>query len=105
MLISPDLGPLLLALPILPVAVLFYLLFMVGIVVFAVAPALDKRQWRRAAGFGALFGFLAYAAYDLTNLATLKHFTVRLAAADMAWGAVVSALSASAAYQAARRIG
>jgi uncharacterized membrane protein len=102
---QPDLGPLMLAKPNLLVAAAFYLLFIVGLVVFAVLPAMEKRRWGQAAMLGALFGFIAYATYDLTNLATLKDFTVRLAAADMAWGAVVSALASSVGYQVARRIG
>ena len=102
---QPDLGPIMLAKPSFPVAVLFYLLFIVGVVVFAVLPALEKRDWLRAASLGALFGFLAYATYDLTNLATLKDFTVRLAVADMAWGAVVSAVAASVGFWVTRRIG
>jgi len=102
---QPDLGPLMLAKPNFPVAVLFYVLFLAGVVVFAVSPALAKGRWSTAAVLGALFGFLAYATYDLTNLATLKDFTVRLAAADMAWGAVVSGVAATAGYLAARRFG
>lgn len=102
---QPDLGPLMLAKPNLGVAVLFYVLYLVGLVVFAIAPGLEKRQWGRALALGALFGFLAYATYDLTNLATLKGFTVRLAVADLAWGAVVSGVASTVGYLAARRFG
>jgi uncharacterized membrane protein len=102
---KPDLGPLMLDKPNFPVAVAFYLLFIVGVVVFAVMPALGRKQWVSAAMLGALFGFLAYATYDLTNLATLKLFTVRLAIADMAWGAVVSGTAATVGYLVTRRIG
>jgi len=100
---QPDIGPLMAAQPNLIAAVLFYAAFMIGLVVFAILPALERGGWRRAASLAALFGVLAYATYDLTNLATLRGFTVRLTMADMIWGAVVSAVAASAGYAAASR--
>jgi len=99
----PDLGPLMAAKPNLIAAGVFYVAFMVGLVVFAVAPALERRNWSRATGLGALFGVLAYGTYDLTNLATLRGFTLRLTLADMVWGAAVSAAAATAGYLAAAR--
>ena len=101
---QPDIGPLMTAQPNMAAAILFYGLFIVGLVVFAILPALERGGWRRAARLAALFGFLAYATYDLTNLATLRGFTVRLTVADMLWGAVVSAVAASAGYAAAERV-
>ena len=101
----PEMGSLLADKPNLVAAALFYLVYMVGMVVFAVMPALDKRQWPRAAILGALFGFIAYATFDLTGLASLRGFTVRLAVIDMAWGAVVSAVAASVGYAVTLRIG
>ncbi|MEI6806459.1 MAG: DUF2177 family protein, partial [Myxococcaceae bacterium] len=53
-------------------AVLFYLVFIVGLVLFVIMPALEKNSWIHALLFGALFGLISYATYDLTNLATLK---------------------------------
>lgn len=79
-------------------AALFYLLFPLGVVAFAVLPARDA--WH-AARLGGLLGFLCYATYDLTNLATLKGWPVGITVADIAWGTVVGVLSASA----ARRLG
>ncbi len=79
-------------------AVLFYLLFIVGLVFFAVSPALDADAWTRAALNGALFGFFCYATYDLTNLATLKGWPVSIVLADMVWGAFVSGVAATAGY-------
>ena len=84
-------------------AAAFYLLYMLGVVMMAIMPALAESDWRRAAINGAMFGFFAYATYDLTNLATLRGFTVRLTVADMIWGALVSAVAASAGYAAASR--
>jgi uncharacterized membrane protein len=67
-----DLGPLLADDPKLGVAAVFYLAYAVGVVIFAVRPALASSDWRSAALYGALFGFFAYATYDLTNFSTLK---------------------------------
>ena len=79
--------------PRLGVAALFYAVYAAGLVVFAVIPATDRRN---AAWKGALFGFFAYATYDLTNLATLKQWPVWIALLDMGWGTLVSAASATA---------
>ena len=75
---------------------LFYLLFPLGIMVFAVEPAVTANSIQRAAMLGAAFGFFAYATYDLTNLATLKGWPVHLSAMDMAWGTILTALAAMA---------
>jgi len=79
---------------------LFYLLFPAGLVIFAVAPGLGAPWWRVVVS-GALFGFFAYATYDLTNLAILKGWPLGLSVIDIAWGGVVSAVSASAGRAAA----
>ena len=80
--------------PRLGVAALFYLLYPLGIVIFAVA-ARPAGAWRPTLLAGALFGFFAYATYDLTNLATLKGWPLGLSLIDMAWGTVVSTASAA----------
>lgn len=98
----PRLGGLLLERPVLWAAVLFYLVYAVGVVVFAVAPALVAQSWLRAAGQGALFGLFAYATYDLTNLATLRSWSVLVTVLDISWGAVLTALGAAVGYVAAR---
>jgi uncharacterized membrane protein len=99
-----QIGPLLLARGRIAPAIAFYGLYLVGVVVFVVRPALKARRWTRAAGLGALFGLVAYSCYDLTNLATLKGFTPTLALVDLAWGAVVTAAGASAGYAAGRAL-
>ncbi len=78
------------------VAVLFYVIYAVGVVVFAVAPDSPASGWGRTLVMGVLFGFFAYAAYDLTNLATLKNWPLGLSLMDMAWGSFVTAVSAAA---------
>lgn len=88
-----------------PAAILFYLLFVAGLVVFVIAPALEKRAWRHALLYGALFGLIAYATYDLTNLATLQGWPLLVTVVDMAWGAVLAASVSTATYFIARKIG
>lgn len=74
----------------------FYLIYSIGLYVFVAHPAIESRDWQTAALMGALFGLVAYATYDLTNLAVVKGFPVHVAAVDMAWGAGVSAVTAAA---------
>jgi uncharacterized membrane protein len=81
--------------PNVPVAVLFYALFALGLVVFAVLPAGPAPGWGKTLGMAALFGFLAYATYDLTNLATLQQWPIGLSLIDMAWGTCVSSAAAA----------
>lgn len=94
----PTLGDMLLDDARIPPAVVFYLLYPVGVVVFAVLPALKSANIGAAVGLGALFGLIAYATYDLTNFATLKNWNLTITVADMAYGAVATAIAASAAF-------
>lgn len=71
-------------------AITFYLLFIGGLVQFVIAPALAVGMWTYALQTGALFGVITYATYDLTNLATLKHWPLNVTIVDMIWGAVLS---------------
>jgi uncharacterized membrane protein len=96
-----DLAPLLADDPNMIVAVIFYLVFIVGILIFAVRPALASGDWRTAALYGALFGFFAYTTYDLTNFATMKVWTLRVTLLDIAWGTFLTGVSAGAAAMAA----
>lgn len=73
-------------------AILFYLLFIVGLVLFVIAPAVEKDSWMHALLFGALFGLITYATYDLTNLATVKDWPMLVTIVDLAWGATLGAL-------------
>ena len=91
-------GQLLLDRPNMTAAVAFYAIYIVGVVVFVLTPALEKGSWQHALGYGALFGFVAYATYDLTNLATLKSWPIGLVVIDLIWGAVLTATVATLAY-------
>jgi uncharacterized membrane protein len=78
------------------VAALFYALFVVGLVIFVVAPGGQTGTWQSTLLRGVMFGFITYATYDLTNLATLKDWPIGLSLMDMAWGATVSAAAGAA---------
>lgn len=75
-------------------AVVFYFLFLAGLIIFAVGPALEQGKLYTALLYGALFGFFTYVTYDLTNQATLTRWPLELAVVDIAWGTVLSATSA-----------
>jgi uncharacterized membrane protein len=85
-------------------AIIFYFLFIVGILVFAVYPAVSRDSVASAIILGALFGFIAYATYDLTNLATLKDWPIQIVVIDMVWGAVLSALVSTAGFYIVRYV-
>ncbi|MEW9837457.1 DUF2177 family protein [Mesorhizobium marinum] len=83
-------------------ALAFYFLYPIGLVVFAAMPGLRSGSAGIALGYGALFGFLAYATYDLTNYATLRSWTLQVTLIDIAYGAIVAGLTSVAAYYAVR---
>lgn len=93
-----ELGSLLLDKPNLPIAGAFYLLYVVGIVVLAIVPALESGGWVKALLFGAVLGLVAYGTYDITNLSTLKGWSTKLAIIDIAWGTALTAVSATIGY-------
>lgn len=86
-------------------AILFYIVYAVGIIVFAVAPAIRAENLLTALVMGALFGFFAYATYDLTNLATLRDWPLRMSVVDIAWGTALTAMGAVVGSVAARLVG
>ena len=99
-----QLGHLLLDKPNWAAAIIFYLLFVVGILIFAVLPAVDDGEVQKAIVFGALFGFFTYATYDLTNYSTLKDWPLIIVVVDIVWGIVLSTTVATAGYFIARWI-
>jgi uncharacterized membrane protein len=78
-------------------AVAFYLIYTAGLTWIAVRPALASGVWMSAFVDGAIVGLIAYATYDLTNQATLKHWTTTLTLVDVIWGTVLSGVAAAAA--------
>jgi uncharacterized membrane protein len=79
-------------------AILFYLIFVAGVLFFAVLPALQAESLGRAALLGALLGLLTYATYDLTNLATIKDWPMIITAVDMLWGVVLATCVSTISY-------
>lgn len=95
------LGSLMLDQPLLGPAALFYLLYIIGCVVFVVLPA---TSWLRAARLGALLGLVAYGTYDLSNWATLHGWSPQLALMDMAWGSFATCIACAVGYWTTRRM-
>lgn len=93
-----QLGDLMREKPVWSVAFLFYALFIVGVLYFAVVPAISSGSWTRALLAGALFGFFTYATYDLTNLATLTGWPVPMVVVDIIWGTCLTASVAVLTY-------
>ncbi len=85
-----------------PAAVLFYFVYIVGILIFAVLPALAKGSLGHALLWGALFGLFTYATYDLTNYATLPGWPVKVVIIDIAWGTVLCSAVSVASYSIGR---
>ncbi|MDQ1281747.1 MAG: hypothetical protein QG630_98 [Patescibacteria group bacterium] len=72
-------------------AIIFYLIFIAGLVLFVILPAVEKNSWTHAILFGAFFGLICYATYDLTNLAIAKDWPFLVTIVDLVWGAVLAA--------------
>lgn len=102
---APYLGDLLAPKPNLPVAAVFYLFYVVGILALAVVPGLREGAILGALWRGALFGLLAYATYDLTNLATIRDWPWQVSVIDMVWGTTLNTVVAGAGYLAGRWLG
>lgn len=93
-----QIGQLLLQKPNMLAAVAFYAIYLVGVIVFVVNPAIEKGSWSHALMYGALFGLVAYATYDLTNLATLKDWPIKLVIVDLLWGMALTSIVAVSTY-------
>ena len=79
-------------------ALIFYLIFVVGVIVFAIIPGYETKSILKTILLGALFGLLTYSTYDLTNLATLKNWPVSVTIIDIIWGTSLSVLTSTAGY-------
>ena len=95
---KPMLGDIAIAGVNLPPAVVFYAIYPVGLMIFAIEPALRAGSWLNAPIYGALFGFFTYATYDLSNQATLRNWTFALTAVDVAWGTFLGALTSAVTF-------
>ena len=79
-------------------ALVFYVIYVIGVVMFVVNPALEKQSLLHALGYGALFGLVAYATYDLTSLAVIKGFSTKIVVIDMLWGMAITAAVSGGTY-------
>jgi uncharacterized membrane protein len=86
-------------------AIIFYLLFIVGLILFVIQPALEKNSWQNAIIMGVLFGLITYATYDLTNLATIKDWPMIVTIVDLVWGMVLSASVSILSFLIAKKLG
>jgi len=86
-------------------AIIFYLIFIAGLVVFVIAPSMEKGSWMHALLFGALFGLVCYATYDLTNLAVTKDWPLLVTLVDLAWGATLATSVSAITYLIATKLG
>lgn len=99
----PTLDPVLAEKFSLPPAIVFYLIYVAGIVLLAILPTVrESGDWTRALTTGAMLGFMAYATYDLTNQATLKVWATKISVADILWGTFVTAAASTAGFIAYR---
>ncbi len=86
-------------------AIIFYLIFIAGLVVFVISPAVAKNSWIHALLSGALLGLVCYATYDLTNLAVAKNWPLLITIIDLLWGTVLAASVSIITYFIAKKIG
>jgi uncharacterized membrane protein len=86
-------------------AILFYLIFITGLILFVIQPAMDKGSIMHALLYGALFGLVCYATYDLTNLALAKNWPLLVTIVDLMWGAFLAASVSTVTYLIATKIG
>jgi uncharacterized membrane protein len=100
-----QIGHVLLDQPNLAAAGAFYLFYIGGIVYFAVAPAMQSGNWTQALIAGAILGLVAYGTYDMTNLATIRDWSVSVTIIDILWGAALTGTAATAGYFATRLLG
>lgn len=87
-----------------PAAITFYLLYILGLIYFAVRPGLVNNSWQTALLTGAFFGFITYATYDLTNLATLKDWPLLVTVVDLMWGTTLGASVSTLTYLIVHRL-
>ncbi len=102
---KPGIGPLMADKPVIPAAIIFYLLYAAGVTYLITLPALAAASLPAAVTRGAVLGLIAYGTYDLTSLAILRGWPVNVTIIDMIWGAILTGVSAGAAFLVARKFG
>ncbi len=97
-------GDLLLEQPNFAAAIAFYSVYVAGIVYFAVIPAINGGGWTQACIAGAVLGFIAYGTYDMTNLSTLKNWSLMMTVVDIAWGTFLTSAAATVGFLVTQRV-
>lgn len=95
---ATRIGHLLAEKPNLVPALIFYLIFVVGVIIFAIIPGYETKNILKTILLGALFGLLTYSTYDFTNLATLKNWPISVTIIDLIWGTSISTVTSVAGY-------
>ena len=85
-------------------AIIFYLAYIVGILIFAVLPGIERNSWHYAALWGALYGFFTYATYELTNLALIKDWPLNIVIVDILWGVILCTVVATLSFYIAKSL-
>jgi uncharacterized membrane protein len=85
-------------------ALIFYLLFVVGILIFAVVPGYQAQSISKTLMLSALFGLMTYSTYDLTNLSTLRNWPLKITIIDILWGTTLSTITGLTSYYIAQLI-
>ncbi len=101
---ADNLGSLMKPTPNLPAAIIFYLIYLAGFVYFVMLPNFSSKNLLTTVLSGAAFGFIAYATYDLTNLATLKNWPLSVTIVDILWGAFASGLTSAIVFSLIQKI-
>ena len=91
---KPNIGPLLNDKPVMWAAILFYLIYVVGLTLVVLQPALANKSVFQAFWMGIVFGVVAYGTYNLTNMATIKNWSVNVVIVDMVWGGILTGVAA-----------
>ena len=86
-------------------AIIFYIIFVSGLIVFVITPSLERNSWTHALILGSFFGLICYATYDLTNLAVAKDWPLLVTIVDLLWGATLAALVSIITYFIAKKLG
>ena len=81
-----------------PAAIAFYIMYIIGLIIFCVAQALQRQSWRHALLVGALYGFFTYATFEFTNFALIRDWPFGLVPVDIAWGVILCAVVSCAGY-------
>ena len=84
-------------------AIIFYLIYIVGILIFGVSPGINTQSWTRALIFGSLYGFFTYATYELTNMALVENWPFKVVIVDILWGIVLCSIVSVSSYFIAKK--